>query len=283
MGISKGVISLLLEARNTNPLLFKGSILQLGKQDIYLKRDQINSLMKKYGNKKFIQSEVFDDKDFFELIGFEDVQSLDANDYESSTIIHDMNNPIEEKWFNNYDCVFDGGTLEHIFNVKESFENINKLLKTGGIVIHASPSSNHVDHGFYMFSPTLFYDFYTTNGYEIIMSKIFEYTPNHANEKWKIYDYKPGSIDTLSFGGWGNKMLGIYFVARKTAEMNSKITIPQQGYYKERWISPEKFQNNYIDTGKLKKLIISNRFLYPIAFRINLLLKRNKPKVEKVI
>ena len=111
-----------------------------------------------------------------------------------------------------YDVIFDGGTAEHIFNFPQVLKNIHDLLKLGGIIIHASPSHNHVDHGFYMFSPTVFYDFYSVNKFDILKSYIFEYKSDPIFD-WLIYDYKPGAIDHLSFGGWGRDSLGIFFVA----------------------------------------------------------------------
>ena len=59
--------------------------------------------------------------------------------------------------------IIDGGTMEHIFHIPNVLNNIYRMLRVGGRIIHISPSSNYVDHGFYSFSPTLFYDFYQTN------------------------------------------------------------------------------------------------------------------------
>jgi len=110
------------------------------------------------------------------------------------------------------------------------------MLKPGGIVIHVSPSNNHVDHGFYQFSPTLFYDYYSLNNWTILRANIFEYAPDHANKPWLIFDYKPGSIDHLSFGGWEKKMLGVWFVSKKTSESTCD-QIPMQGSYVKMWLS----------------------------------------------
>ena len=132
-----------------------------------------------------------------------------------------------------YDLIFDGGTSEHIFNFPQVLKNIHDLLKLGGIIIHAAPTHNFVDHGFYMFSPTVFYDFYSVNKFDILKSYIFEYKSDPILD-WLIYDYKPGSIDHLSSGGWGRDLLGIFFVAQKTAAASGNI-IPQQGSYLRTW------------------------------------------------
>ncbi len=149
--------------------------------------------------------------------------------------------------------------MEHVFDTRAVLKNIHDLLKVGGVIVHAVPSSNHVDHGFYMFSPTLFHDYYEANGYEIKKSYIFEYTANHDQDPWVIYDYKPGSIDHLSFGGWGGKkLLGIFFVAIKT-EFSSSNVVPQQGMYRRSWAHSMSSGKNrtYSITESFKERIFS--------------------------
>ena len=109
------------------------------------------------------------------------------------------------------------------------------MLKKSGIIIHASPSTNHLDHGFYMFSPTLFNDYYSTNKYEIIESKLFEFRPLKYNVTSTIYEYVPGCLDKFSLvSGFSKCPLGIWSVAKKNA-LSSCGKIPQQGYYVRTW------------------------------------------------
>lgn len=242
MGIAKGAYSLLAELKRDYSEL-GGAVLQLGKQTTFLNASQMESSLKKIGvssaidlNSRVKSSEHVDDVYLFNSLGFECVDSMDYSDYEGATYIHDFNQPVPEQFHQKYDAIYDGGTLEHIFDFPQSLRNIFKMLKVGGVVIHSSPSSNHVDHGFYMFSPTVFYDWYSANGFEIIKSYIFEYQSDHAGKPWKIYQYHPGSIQHLSFGGWGgeDKLLGIYFVARKIRSSTCNL-IPQQGAYIRTW------------------------------------------------
>jgi hypothetical protein len=39
-------------------------------------------------------------------------------------------------------------------------------VKLGGVIFHGNPISM-INHGFYNFSPTLYHDFYTQNGWEV--------------------------------------------------------------------------------------------------------------------
>ena len=51
-----------------------------------------------------------------------DVDSIDHSNYEGATIVHNMNSPLP-KDIQTYDTVLDLGTLEHVFNVRQSIFN----------------------------------------------------------------------------------------------------------------------------------------------------------------
>ncbi|MBS0623549.1 MAG: hypothetical protein JSS62_02905 [Verrucomicrobia bacterium] len=55
---------------------------------------------------------------------------------------------------------------------------------------------------------------------------------------WKVYSYRPGILDPLSYGGFGKKMLAIHCVAQKTKESTYK-QIPQQGTYMKAWTAQQ--------------------------------------------
>jgi hypothetical protein len=108
------------------------------------------------------------------------------------------------------------------------------MLKVGGRLIHALPSSNHVDHGFYMFSPTLFWDYYSANNWEIIDSLFFRYNRRPDKEFWDIYSYEPGCLDKFSFGGFSGGLYGIYFVVKKADKSTYDASV-QQGQCLKIW------------------------------------------------
>lgn len=245
MGIARSAFKLLLEEAKKGS--FKGKkILQLGRQHTFLTFTDAIRLAEKANFNLFHFNDIqlsfnselkskgyIDDVTLFRLLGFETVHSLDVSPYENPSIVHDLNSPIPAELYQQYDVVFDGGTLEHIFAISQAFKNIHELLKEGGVVIHSSPSHNHVDHGFYMFSPTLFSDYYSANKYQILTSYIFEYGFEN-NTSWRVFEYQPGCLDILSFGGFGKKMLGIWFVCQKQQFSTGGI-IPQQSACREQW------------------------------------------------
>ena len=84
---------------------------------------------------------------------------MDNSEYENAKIIHDLNEQILKTLEDKYDFVFNGWTVEYVFNLPQMFKNIYSTLKVWGIVVYASSSINFLDHGYYTFSPQLLYDF----------------------------------------------------------------------------------------------------------------------------
>lgn len=69
-----------------------------------------------------------------------------------------------------YDIVVNFGTIEHIFNVFQFFENFHRWSKVGGYMIHGLPFSGWYDHGFYNFNPTFFWDLARANTYTNLLT-----------------------------------------------------------------------------------------------------------------
>jgi len=291
MGIPRAVARLLLDECKTRP--FSGSVLKLGRQHCFFTVDQLigwaklhdvalnpkkHYFLNKTDDSVFSKKHI-DDITFFNAIGFDSVESCDFSEYERATHVFDLNLPVSDELYNKFDVILDSGTLEHIFNLPQSLNNLYKMLKPGGRIIFFSPSSNHVDHGFYMFSPTLFYDYYTANKWKIETARIFEYTTKPDRDLWNIYDYTPGVLDHLSFGGFENRgLLGIHFVVTKTKNSVCDI-IPQQRVFVREWnkhkgIKPDNSFNSVSLLERFKMIVKRVPFLYSfVSFLYRLYLK----------
>lgn len=104
-------------------------------------------------------------------LGARDAESVDASSYENATHLHDMNLPWPEPSAQRgaYDAVLDFGCLEHVFNFPVAWRNVVDLCKVGGHVFHSLPANNLSGHGFYQFSPELFFNLYRReNGFELL-------------------------------------------------------------------------------------------------------------------
>lgn len=90
-------------------------------------------------------------------------QSMDLFGSEGATIVHDLNEPVPTALRNRFNLIIDGGTLEHIFDIRMALENVLAMLRPGGTVIHISPVSGWDNHGFYSINPKLLARFYESN------------------------------------------------------------------------------------------------------------------------
>src|SRR5439155_26296377 len=63
----------------------------------------------------------------FRALGAKEVVSLDASKYQGSSFEHDMNLPIPEKFQQQFDVVYDGGSIEHVFNAPQALKNCMQM------------------------------------------------------------------------------------------------------------------------------------------------------------
>jgi len=299
MGIAPAEVKLLM--REGKKEKYAGNVLTIGRQDVHVKttgdlQKLANEMKFQLNNNTNISipstkikniNHLTDDFLFLSL-GFDNIDSLDINDYEQCTIIHDLNVDVPEKLHNKYDLIFDGGSSEHIFNLPKVLENYTKMLKVGGRLIHLLPSSNNVDHGFYMFSPTLFWDYYSANNWEIKDSLFLKVPLRCDQELWDIFSYTPGCLDSISsFCGFTKDSYYNFFVVKKTDKSIYNASV-QQGRFLKIWRGASNSENTKFKVNNAWKkkiyLLIPKRlkpvssFLYyyipshiPLRFRLKLI------------
>ncbi len=228
MGILWRTVEMLAETNRIHP--FQGTLLQLGKQTIYSTKERVNAVLSKYSLGVISKEAELDDVALFKAMGFSAVESMDASDHENATLIHDLNLPVKPEHEDRFDVVFDSGTTEHVFDIKQSLENTVRMVKPGGIIIHLLPVNNWINHGFHQFSPTLFFDFYTANGFSILESYLIEYQQSD-DKPWTVYACRPELQVPLQLAATPVLM---YFATKKTEPLSS-IHIPQQNMYVKQW------------------------------------------------
>jgi SAM-dependent methyltransferase len=115
---------------------------------------------------------------FFELLGAAQVDVLDASPFEGANVIHDLNRPVPEDLWGRFDVVFDGGTIEHVFHSPTAIQSCMRMVRTGGRVIIHTPGNNWFGHGFYQFSPELFFRVFSEdNGFAVEAMNLVENFP----------------------------------------------------------------------------------------------------------
>ncbi len=124
-----------------------------------------------------ITSEILESVHAFSLLGYE-LDIVDISQSRGTERILDLNYPAPADLDDRYALVLDGGTVEHVFNAAQAMFNIARWVTVGGYVIQSNPI-NYPNHGFYSLSPTFYFDFYESNGFEM---QFFAVNANPAGE-----------------------------------------------------------------------------------------------------
>jgi hypothetical protein len=183
MGLDPRGIRFLLYAKSRG-VSFKTTAM-IGRQRFFVGARKFRKIMAEFGH-----SATADDiarlmtggqgyaEPFLKWLGAEQIRSLDASDYERATDIVDMNQPITESLKQQFSFVLDGGTLEHVFNFPTAICNCMEMVACGGHFLGITPANNYLGHGFYQFSPELFFRILSEeNGYRIVTMAVVEIGP----------------------------------------------------------------------------------------------------------
>lgn len=249
MGLTLAGLEILLEEHRRQP--FYGDLLTLGKQDVFIRYDDLQHMAAKIGvtlsstftpslasNSSLTHSAFMSDVSLSHSLGFSSCTALDVSDYEQAEYLFDLNEgTTPDSLCESFDVIIDGGTLEHIFHVPNALRNIFNLLRQEGRIVHFSPFFNNADHGFYMFSPTLFQDFYTANQFEINCIKVLQYTSLYEADGYDLFDYRPHRFATdlvERTAQDGCRKFGIACIATKKRS-STGARVPQQSRYVNTW------------------------------------------------
>ena len=245
--------------------------LSLGRLKLYSTKDQIRFEADYFKVKIALNALNFTDKyadPLFQLLGAEQTDSLDYSDYQKATIIHDLNNEFPENLKGQYSVVIDSGTLEHVFNFPVAIENCMAALKVGGHFIGVTPANNFMGHGFYQFSPELFYNVFSpANGFQIVKMIITACDEDGNYDNW--YEVMDPAVS-------GNRVVltnqlptYLMIIAKKIADKKVFKVNPQQSDYATIWEknNPQKKTNVSVSSGVIQRI---KRF---IPLRIKVIVK----------
>ena len=179
MGLDSNGTKFLLYAKKHGVSFAKTAM--VGRQKLILDQKRLGENLNRFGyaaadeSEKLLSEAEGYAEPFLRLLGAESVESFDASDYEGATQIHDFNTPVPEQFKNKFTVVLDGGTLEHIFNFPTAIKNCLEMVATGGHFLSITPTNNFLGHGFYQFSPELYFRILSRDyGYSLEQLIIFE-------------------------------------------------------------------------------------------------------------
>jgi hypothetical protein len=168
---------------------------------------------------------------FLEFLGSEEIVSIDASGYENATCVHDMNLPIAPEMKSRFDVVIDGGTLEHVFNFPVAIRNCMEMVKVGGHFLGVTTANNYCGHGFYQFSPELFFRVFSgENGFTTERVLISEVQPNATWFEAMDPDTVNRRVEFIN-----DRPTYILVQARRLAEKEVFRKPPQQSDYVSAW------------------------------------------------
>lgn len=236
MGILKDDAQLLFEMKDSGTSFER--VLMLGRQQRFFEAAELAEELRtrdwaKDGLEEFLRecpSDAFCET-LFKLLGARQVESMDMSSYENASLRHDMNQPVSPELHERYDVVFDGGTLEHVFNFPQAIRNAMEMVKVGGSLVLVTPANNFFGHGFYQFSPELLYRVLSDrNGFQVENMVAIELSPAHA--KYRVADPEKIRSRVEIRNAWPVLLFVHARRIRKTEIFNSA---PQQADYVEAW------------------------------------------------
>lgn len=241
---------------------FFGDTLTVGRQGLHVVEKVVKDLIKP---KSTYKNDAYCESLLTEYFGATSVQSIDHSDYERATHIHNMNEPIPQNLRSKYDTVIDGGCLEHIYNAPQALNNCSQFLRPGGQIIHMLPANNLCGHGFWQFSPELFFSLYSKeNGYEETEVFLADMT---NTKKWFIVR-KPVNGTRVNATSSKPVYVLVRTVLKTTAFNHSNV---QQSDYVYEWDNsrkhaPGSHAQNYANgiKGRLKKIPIAYKTISPV-------------------
>jgi SAM-dependent methyltransferase len=170
MGIDVHGLNFLRHTSRKRPL---GDTMTIGRQGLHVAEGMVKKILHTAPS---YQHQMYCEDLLTGYFGATKVDSLDNSSYEKATHIHNMNEPLPESLYGKYDTVIDGGCLEHIYNAPQALMNCSLLCRPGGQILHILPANNFCGHGFWQFSPELFFSLYSqANGYaetEVFMANL---------------------------------------------------------------------------------------------------------------
>jgi len=210
----------------------------IGRQNLYVTPDKIRALLATCGihageaeGQEICLGAGGYSETLFHFLGAETTHSFDYSDYESPTHLHDMNEPIPDGFKEMYTALLDGGSLEHVFNFPVAIKNCMEMVKIDGHYLGITPANNFFGHGFYQFSPELYFTVLSPeNGFEIVRMMAFE---EITDPVWYAVKSprKLGERVTLE----NSHPVYLLVVARKVARVPIFGKKPQQSDYISRW------------------------------------------------
>ena len=235
MGITKNC-SKFLSFATTLGVSFSETIM-LGRQVLYVTPSEFEAQLERFKIPPVNLPKSFKGQfaePLFNALGARVIDSLDYSDFENATIIHDLNDPIPNLLQKRYTTVFDGGTLEHVFNFPQAIKNCIDMLQVGGHFVSITPTNNQCGHGFYQFSPELFFSLFDeTYGFKTKSVILGVDVPGSGIKDW--YAIKNPQVARKRVTLSNSHPTYLMVIAEKVKDVQNISVRPMQSDYELVW------------------------------------------------
>ncbi len=244
MGIKTSVAALLLRARESGTRF--DTTATIGRQSLTVPVADLAKLAKRRGiaepDWRRFAADGYCEDFLRSYLDAQAVTSFDASPYQDASVVHDFNQPLPAAYHAAFDAVIDGGTMEHIFDVRQVLANYMGMIREGGSLFIVTPANNLCGHGFYQFSPELFYRVFSAdNGFQVESLCLIETASHFVERSRRQAVYRTVDPATLRrrISIVGDKPVSLFVHARRTAVQPLFATPPQQSDYKASWQAAE--------------------------------------------
>lgn len=235
MGLDLASLQLLCCAKNM--AVDFSQTLMIGRQTLFCEQREVRDLLSQAGinSADHVSFQIGDfGEPIFECFGAKQVSSLDASDYEHPTYVGDLNFPCPHHLLNQFSLVYDGGSLEHVFNIPQAFKTCMEMVRVGGHFVQVTAANNFMGHGFWQVSPETAYRMFTPeNGYSINVVVLREV----QKDGWYLVS------DPDKFGArvelLNDRRTYICTIAQRIADKHIFTSYPSQSDYARLWKTPK--------------------------------------------
>ena len=169
---------------------------------------------------------------FLKYAGAEEMVSADYSAFEGANLVHDLNRPFPDHWHGHFDFVLDAGTLEHIFNYPAALVHCLETVRPQGHFVTITPANNFMGHGFYQFSPELFFRVFSEeNGF--VLKKIILHDMFKTDAVF--YEVKDPAITGLRTELLCSRPMVLLVLAQRITERPLILQPPLQSDYVAVW------------------------------------------------
>jgi SAM-dependent methyltransferase len=207
MGISSQTARLILREHLHRPIT--GRILSIGRQTVHLTPEQALDMVRAelgilplrgaqdieldHSTRGAQSRRYIGDKAFYSLFTDAKYHCVDQSSYEGADIVFDIcSAEIPSHLENAFDFIFDGSTLDNVFDPASAIRNLTKVSRNdGGRVFHVDRVSRR--HNVYTaFALSWFHDYYAINNFRDCQVYLAQWDgDDQITSRWDFYHYCP--------------------------------------------------------------------------------------------